>query len=159
MASLSVIQPHNCGTCTYCCKLLGVLNLKQPNVWCDHCDIGKGCIIYDKRPSDCVEFECLWLIIQDMPDSMRPDRCKVVMSSTKDGESVVVFVDPVYASILSKDNLLKSEIGRYIDKLVQKGLVIMVVAGEHRNIYYKGSKVPEHLREALNKLSRLPDNV
>jgi hypothetical protein len=64
---------------------------KKAGDWCGHCAIGKGCKIYEKRPPTCVEFSCLWLLSQTrgpkekLPESLRPDRCKVVFSpSTND---------------------------------------------------------------------------
>lgn len=29
--------------------------------WCQHCDIGKGCKIYEQRPVECRDFTCGWL--------------------------------------------------------------------------------------------------
>lgn len=75
-------EKRTCGDCTLCCKILSVLDLeKPPMTWCEHCDIGKGCRIYDQRPESCQAFNCMWLINEWMPDEMRPDRCKIVFES------------------------------------------------------------------------------
>ena len=52
-----------CGSCTLCCKVVGVAELKKPaDVWCGHCNKAKGCKIYDTRPQECRTFYCLFLL-------------------------------------------------------------------------------------------------
>ena len=84
---------NNCGTCTACCRIFEIPELAKPaGKWCEHCEIGRGCTIYNERPAVCQEFECLWLLSQQRDDprehlapELRPDRCKVVFSpSTND---------------------------------------------------------------------------
>lgn len=51
-----------CGTCTACCKTLGVEELnKLPGKPCKHQRGGKGCNTYNDRPKSCREFSCEWL--------------------------------------------------------------------------------------------------
>ena len=92
-------QPSKCGSCTLCCKLIGVKELEKPkNEWCEHCNKMEGCSIYDSRPQGCVDYECLWLQSQDKedpwPEYLRPDKSKVVVQTTTDGKHMVAFVDP-----------------------------------------------------------------
>ena len=84
---------NHCGSCTACCRIFDIPELKKPaGKWCEHCEIGRGCTIYESRPQMCVDFECLWLLSQKREDfrerlaaELRPDRCKVVFSpSTND---------------------------------------------------------------------------
>jgi len=84
---------NHCGTCTACCRIFDIPELSKPaGTWCQHCDLGKGCKVYDNRPEVCVDFQCLWLLSQgredqreQLPQGLRPDRCKVVFSpSTND---------------------------------------------------------------------------
>jgi hypothetical protein len=82
------MSTNNCGTCTACCRIFDIPAISKPaGTWCQHCDIGKGCKIYDSRPEMCREFKCLWLLSQEREDpreklapELRPDRCKVVFS-------------------------------------------------------------------------------
>ncbi|MCO5157926.1 MAG: YkgJ family cysteine cluster protein [Aquamicrobium sp.] len=90
-----------CGTCTMCCKLLGISDLaprKPVNQWCRHCKPGNGCTIYEDRPRSCREFECLWLQSQTKPHPMgpelRPDKSKVVIAPTSSPNVMTAFVDP-----------------------------------------------------------------
>ena len=80
---------NHCGTCTACCKVFAIGELDKPaGKWCDHCDVGVGCKIYEQRPLACSSFECLWLLSQKrdpqerLPAELRPDRSKVVLSPT-----------------------------------------------------------------------------
>jgi hypothetical protein len=98
----------SCGTCTTCCKLLGIAELKKPvNQWCTHCKVGSGCTIYDSKPASCNEFECVWLQSFDgipggMPLALRPDKSKCVLS-VSDQDAVVVHVDPGYPQAWRKE--------------------------------------------------------
>lgn len=77
-----------CGSCTACCRIFDIPELSKPaGKWCQHCEIGRGCQVYDSRPVVCQEFKCLWLLSQDREDrrerlgpELRPDKCKVVLS-------------------------------------------------------------------------------
>lgn len=81
---------NHCGSCTACCRVFNIPALKKPaGKWCDHCDIGVGCKIYDQRPQACIDFECLWLQSQSrenpkerMDPELRPDKSKVVLGMT-----------------------------------------------------------------------------
>jgi hypothetical protein len=76
--------PNHCGTCTLCCKALGIEELdKPPEQWCSHCHIGHGCKVYATRPASCNTYECVWLTCKnngnDIPDELRPDRCHTII--------------------------------------------------------------------------------
>ena len=75
------VSGNQCGTCTLCCKLVHVYEIDKPmGKWCPHCSLGKGCQIYETRPSECKTWNCLWLqgAFGNDPD-LRPDKCKVVV--------------------------------------------------------------------------------
>lgn len=77
-----VAENRTCGNCTLCCKIVSVLELEKPTMtWCEHCDIGRGCKIYDQKPESCRTFNCMWLLNTWMEESLRPDRCKVVFET------------------------------------------------------------------------------
>jgi len=86
-----------CGECTMCCKLLGVSELAKPSgLWCQHCTPGRGCQIYDARPSTCRDFECGWLA-SDGPPELRPDKIHLIVTGeSKELGSYVVHIDPNY---------------------------------------------------------------
>ncbi len=68
-----------CGGCTACCKTHPILEINNPaRVWCPHCEISKGCKIYETRPQGCRDFACQWLMGGGADDE-RPDKVKVVV--------------------------------------------------------------------------------
>lgn len=66
---------RKCGECQFCCTALAI---DDPNLFkygaerCQH-QCAYGCAIYQRRPMDCREFECLWLVGFGSDDE-RPDR-------------------------------------------------------------------------------------
>ena len=81
---------RQCGGCTMCCKAFGVPEIDKPaGRWCQHCAAGSGCKIYEQRPRPCRDFYCLWKVMPDFTEALRPDRCKVVWLMTEDGSAAV----------------------------------------------------------------------
>lgn len=73
-----------------CCKAPGIPEIGKPaDQWCQHCDKGEGCRIYDQRPQPCRDFYCLWKVMPDFPAELRPDKCKVIWTMTEDGRAAV----------------------------------------------------------------------
>ena len=133
---------NHCGTCTMCCRLLGVAEIdKPPGVWCQHCTPGVGCRLHEKAafPHDCAEYVCLWLQCRQenhpLPDELRPDRSKVVIDAQKieysGHEAHNVRCAPGYP-----DAWRKPPIKALIQRLRQCGSTVYLVApsGEQKRI-------------------------
>ena len=74
---------------------MGIDELDKPaGVWCSHFKAGAGCRIYGEHPPSCRAFQCMWLISPTMPDRVRPDRCKVVLTLEDGGANIIARVDP-----------------------------------------------------------------
>jgi hypothetical protein len=87
-----------CGSCTLCCKTVGVAELaKPPGAWCPHCLRSQGCAIYDSRPAGCREFFCEWMLSEKLGPEWKPDRAKFVLAVTATGH-LSVGVDPGFPS-------------------------------------------------------------
>lgn len=132
MSELPILQDARvCGTCTMCCKLLGIVELKKPrNKWCPHCQVGKGCQIYPDRPPSCVEFSCAWLLDPQLPDVLKPDRSKVVMFNLEGKESEIqAHVDPKFP-----DAWRTGPIGRFLDVAVKCGMRVLLTVGDRRKV-------------------------
>jgi len=73
----AVVSGRQCGSCTVCCKILPIHTeelRKTANLLCRHCDEGRGCRIYDKRPAVCRSFYCEWRLNPQIPATWRPDK-------------------------------------------------------------------------------------
>jgi hypothetical protein len=85
---------RECGTCTMCCKVVGIRALQKPrNVWCSHCKPGTGCGTYDTRPAECREFFCGWIQLSTLGPEWRPDRSKLVLAQEANGSRFIVHCD------------------------------------------------------------------
>jgi hypothetical protein len=74
---------------------MGIDELDKPaGVWCRHFKAGVGCAIHGSHPPTCQAFKCLWLLSPAMPDQVRPDRCKVVLTLEGGDANIVAHADP-----------------------------------------------------------------
>jgi hypothetical protein len=92
-----------CNGCTMCCKLLGIPALEKPRFkWCPHCDIGRGCRIYEDRPGECRAFLCGWLVgvmkQGRIGEHWQPATSKMVLSYDVEFNRIVVHVDSARAT-------------------------------------------------------------
>lgn len=129
----------DCGSCTLCCKLLGVAEIgKAPGVTCQHCKPGLGCMIHSDAffPVDCAAFECLWK--QDpngsFGDGDRPDRSKVVLSATIDGGMVVAYVEP-----RNIERATHGRMGKRLRAVAAGGVNVVILAGDQRKLLTRGA--------------------
>ena len=125
---------NNCGTCTQCCKTMGIdrddgSTLSLPNEWCPLIEIGVGCRDYENRPSMCRGFKCMWLLTQSSEDPKvkfpaegRPDKCRIVLTTKHDGNTVLAIVDPH-----RRDFIKKGKMGGYLQWLGEKSPVVVVI--------------------------------
>jgi hypothetical protein len=94
-----VVPGRECGTCTLCCKAVGVLEIAKPaGVWCRHCSSGKQCGIYESRFASCRTFYCQWMLEKSLGPEWKPDRAKFVLVKTEGGRHLSACVDPGYPS-------------------------------------------------------------
>lgn len=118
---------RSCDGCSACCKVMHVLELNKPaNQWCEHCAVWKGCLIYNERPTSCREFACLYLQDEQMPEELRPDRSKVVLSINRDETALVAYVDP-----RQEEAYKRGPMGRFLER-VSTQLPVIVVCGDKR---------------------------
>ncbi len=90
------LSSRTCGTCTLCCKVLRVESLEKPQgKWCESCEIGAGCRIYDARPTECRKFLCGYLLLRELDESWRPSLSKLVVCLDGfESKTIYVHVDP-----------------------------------------------------------------
>jgi len=113
---------RSCGTCTMCCKLPAApepLN-KPAGVWCQHCDKAQGCRIYDERPQGCRDFMCLWKVMPDFPEDLRPDKCKVIWQLSQDGRRAFAVTEYPDALQTRKQRWL-------VEQFAREGIAVQLV--------------------------------
>ena len=97
----------SCGSCTKCCTVMGVPELKKPpRVRCAHVIAGKGCSIYAERPPSCAKFICGWLLDPNMGPELKPDQCHVVFYQMN-AENIVASCDADYPDAWRKPNVVE----------------------------------------------------
>ena len=113
-----------CGGCTMCCKGPGIPEIdKPPNVWCQNCAIGRGCKIYDtRRPQACRDFYCLWKVMPDFPEELRPDQCKVLWTMSEDGRRAIATTEYPKALQTKEQQML-------IQQFVRSGISVLLADG------------------------------
>jgi len=86
---------RTCDGCTLCCKVMQVdPPIDKPmNVWCRHCEPGKGCGIHTTRPDVCRSFHCVWLMDGRLGEEWQPERCHMVLWLDLEGRRFNVNVD------------------------------------------------------------------
>lgn len=81
-ASTKKETQRKCGKCNSCCIHLRIDTeelKKNPGVPCDHLAKDSGCSIYESRPQVCRGFKCWWLLIDNIPNFLRPDKCGFII--------------------------------------------------------------------------------
>jgi hypothetical protein len=74
---------RQCGDCQLCCKVLPTSEIGKPaNQRCRHQRHGRGCVIYEHRPTSCRLWSCYWLLGEDVGE--RPDRSRLIVDPMPD---------------------------------------------------------------------------
>jgi hypothetical protein len=93
---------------------------KREGLTCKFCT--DRCVIYERRPESCAQFECEWLK-GEMPDYMRPDRSKLVVERVP-GRPIVIAI----AAPGCNANALK-EYTEELRPYVEEGLTVVAKQG------------------------------
>ena len=90
----------SCGDCTACCSVFVIDELQKPkNTLCSNCK--GGCSIYQSRPQTCKDYKCAYLV-GGWNEALRPDKCGVIIDSSKNGYQAIRFRDEVSSSIMQQ---------------------------------------------------------
>jgi hypothetical protein len=140
-ASLPV---RECGSCSSCCTILEVEAVGKPvNQVCQHCDVGKGCKIYDDRPQMCRSFSCAWLQ-GHLDDDWYPETSGVVVHFSQD--AVNIAVDPAFPDRWKQEPYF-SKLSEWslsgIKATGRPGYATLVVAGSDRFLLLGRTIVPD----------------
>jgi hypothetical protein len=101
-----VALEKSCGTCTKCCTVMGVPELKKrPWLKCSHVLDGAGCSIYTERPASCAKFICGWLMDPNMGPDLKPDKCHVVFYQVNE-QNITASCDADYPGAWRAPNVI-----------------------------------------------------
>jgi hypothetical protein len=133
-----------CGKCTLCCRLLGVVELNKPPVQnCEFCPNEKGgCQRHDDLPPTCADFECGYLG-SNLPKSFRPDKLHIIVTGEDATDKVhFLHVDPRYP------DATKTRIGRNLIAMMRQQSFgsIIITTGDKTEIIEDDTKRAEFLR-------------
>jgi len=120
-------RPRPCSGCTLCCTLAFDAPDKPAGKPCEHCT-GKGCKIYDKRPTVCRRFVCLWSASSALHGSLRPDLCGAFFEPVRGKPIMMVNVDPARPRSW-EEGIVKS----LIDRFVAQGTAVAIVVGKQNH--------------------------
>jgi hypothetical protein len=103
----SVVAGKSCGSCTKCCTVLGIAEIKKP-AWeeCPNVAAGIGCKIYSDRPASCRQFICGWLLDPYMGPDLKPENCHVVFYQRSE-QHIVATCDAAYPDAWRKPNVVE----------------------------------------------------
>jgi hypothetical protein len=118
---------RECGDCTLCCKVMAIEQLAKPaSSWCPHCKPGRGCLIYPERPDECRSFNCVWLVNDRLDEHWRPNKSKLVLTTSDDG--IEVRCDPGFPDAWRKEPF-RGEIRQWAVSGETHDVTVVVVIG------------------------------
>lgn len=124
-----LVQGRSCDGCTVCCKLLAIGALAKPrHVWCQHCDVGKGCRIHGSHPDECGAFYCGYLLNANLGDHWKPITSRMVVGYELPSNRTVVHVDAGRSNAWRKEPFY-SELKRWAAAAVERGGLVVVYQG------------------------------
>jgi hypothetical protein len=69
--------------------------------WCLHRNPSRGCLVYANRPAECRSFSCMWLVNELLDERWKPNRSKLVLTTSDDG--IEVRCDPGFPDAWRKE--------------------------------------------------------
>jgi hypothetical protein len=117
-----------CGDCTLCCKVMAIEELAKPaSSWCPHCKPGRGCLIYAARPTECQTFSCLWLMNEKLDQYWKPNKSKMVLTTSQDG--IEIRCDPGFPDAWRREPF-RSEINEWALSGETEDITVVVIVGQ-----------------------------
>lgn len=148
---------RTCGDCSLCCRLMGIAELNKPvNQWCPHCAVldkpsRAGCKIYESRPPSCAGFQCMWLMEENIPDSLRPDKCGVLFFYPDPNERGAETLDAIHAKCDPKrpDAWRAPMVEKLITAATAGGYDVILSIGDRRKLLTNNPETAQKFRDKL----------
>jgi hypothetical protein len=119
---------RDCGDCTLCCKVMAIEQLAKPaSSWCPHCKPGHGCLIYATRPAEGRTYACLWLTDHRLDQRWKPNRSKLVLTTSQDG--LEIRCDPGFPDAWRREPF-RSQIHAWAVSGETHDATVIVITGE-----------------------------
>jgi hypothetical protein len=100
---------------------------KPVSSWCPHCKPGRGCQIYADRPAECRTFSCLWLVNDQLEQHWKPNKSKLVLTTSEDG--IEVRCDPGFPDAWRREPF-RSEIHQWAVSGQTQDMTVVVIIGQ-----------------------------
>jgi hypothetical protein len=113
---------------------------KPQGTWCTHCKPGRGCGIYETRPTVCRTFMCAWLMHSDVGPEWRPDKSKMVLISDGRSRRVLVKCDPGSPQAWRKEPF-RSQLNRWSSQAGPRGGEVIVTVGHQMTVIANGHEL------------------
>jgi hypothetical protein len=104
---------------------------KRANIWCPHCAPGRGCLVYTGRPVECRSFDCLWLVDDRFGQHWKPNKSKLVLTTSQDG--IEIRCDRSFPDAWRKEPF-RSEIRKLAGSGDRHHVTILVIVGERMTL-------------------------
>lgn len=140
---------RECSGCTLCCRVLGVKEIKKaPLVECVHCHVF-GCTIYETRPKECREFDCLWLTDEKLSEDLKPSVSHVVLSDLAHDlkiegvepveKTIIVHIDPQFPEAYREGHMKM-----FLNEQLKQGTALIVVRPDQQKMFMKWGTVDQN---------------
>ena len=150
-----IVPGRQCGSCTLCCKVLGISEFGKPaGVWCSHCAPAKGCNIYEMRPAECRSFLYSWLTTPQLGPEWKPDRSKIVLTQPHEGNgTITIRCDPGFPDAWRRAPYYQ-EIMRWCEAAHSQNRMVVVCVGKKFTLITKEGEFPLGEVEKDDKIVR-----
>jgi hypothetical protein len=89
--------------------------------YCEKCDPGVGCSIWEKRPDVCRNTNCVWVVEEQIPNTFRPDKVGVMFERPSKCNVYIGHVDPDRVDVWHSPHLAV-----FVDKINQAGFSVVL---------------------------------
>jgi hypothetical protein len=138
---------QKCGECTACCQWLQLNEIPSAiGELCRHCTWGVGCKIYESRPQECKDYQCMWSQMDNVSIDLRPDNLGIIFDRAG---------DDVISARLSEDMEISSLIENQIANFMQEGFSVVVFHGVKKLGYLQKHHNREYVYEVIRGRAEL----
>jgi hypothetical protein len=139
---LTLVPGRSCGTCSLCCKVYSVEELKKPRgKWCVHSGRRGGCTFHAQRPFVCRQFFCSWRLDPNLGPEWKPEVCRFVLSADGAYQALMVTVDPGMPRAWKREPYY-SMLKRFSEVFFRQDKKVMVSIDGHITVILPDRDVP-----------------